>query len=185
MSKDYTLLKVGAEYSLFNFEKVRGTDSAMIFEALEDNNGYMVNIYMKDMTPQEVNLIGNAPIAVRVMRDSPLLFMPIIRFGSSPLMFEVIFDPTLYKDKRALQLGLNNNKVTFVAVDSRNNIIKSLRMASIPKRLRELWLTSWTQAFETENFSQKYTNYVQDITSRYSLQDLWERSVYIGKFGDK
>lgn len=185
METEFTAIKVGEEYTLFDIDKVRGIDSAMLFEALSDNSGYAMNIYFADMTSEEANLIASAPISVRVLRDTPTFVLPVVRFGRSPLLFEIIFDPTLYKDNRSMQLTLENNLVTIVGVDSNTNIVKALRLVSIPKRLREIWLTSWTKALEMNDFSRKYNMWVSDISRRYSPEKLWDMSVYVGKFGDK
>jgi hypothetical protein len=184
LSKDFTVVAVGEDYSMFRIGKAKNVDAAMIFEALPDGSGYALNIYMADMLEEEAKIIASSPVVARVMTDSPSLMLPIIRFGSSPLIFEIIFDPTIYKDNRSMQLALDCNMVQIVGVDSRTNIVKALRLASMPKKLRSMWLTSWSRAYEDPDFSAKYKRWTEDIASRYPLTDLWERSVYVGKFGD-
>jgi hypothetical protein len=185
MEKDFTVVAVGEEYSMFNIGKAKDADAAMVFEALPEKSGYAMNIYLSDITPQEAAIISSAPISVRILKDTSAFVLPVVRFGNSPIIFELIFDPKVYKDDRAMQLALDNNIVRIVGVDSRTNIVRALRMASMPKKLREVLLVAWTQAMQQDDFSEKYTRWTQDIASRYSLVKLWEITVYAGKFGEK
>lgn len=185
MSDDFTLLKLGDEYKLFNIGAIRGLDSAIVFEALENNSGYTLNIYMSNMSQMEADLISTAPLNVRVMKDTPYFTLPIVRFGNSYLVFEIFFDPTAYKDNRAMQLALNNNMVHIVGIDSNTNIIKALRLASMPRKLRDVWVASWSAAMSEDNFSGRYSRWYQDISRRYSLMELWERATPVGQFGEE
>jgi hypothetical protein len=185
LSDDFTIVEVGKPYSMFNIGKAKNVDAAVSFEALPEKTGYTLNIYLSDMLPEEASLISSAPISVRVMKETKSFMLPLIRFGNSPLLFELIFDPTIYEDDRSMQLTLDNNLVQIVGIDSRTNIVKALHMASMPKKLREMFVSSWSHALQEENFSSRYKNWTQDIARRYPLTELWERSVYVGKFGDR
>jgi hypothetical protein len=185
MTQDFTVVEVGKPYTMFNIGNLRGVDSGMVFEALPENSGYAINIYLSNLTELEAALISEAPISVRVLRDTPSLIMPTVRIGNSPLLFEVVFDPTLYPDKRAMQLVLDNNRIQIVGVDSNTNIVKALRLVSMPNRLREMLMSAWSKALDEEGFSTKFARWSADLASRYSLIDLWERSVYVGKLGER
>jgi hypothetical protein len=151
------------------------------FEALS-NGDFMIVIMMQDITEAEALILRQTKIKVKVIEEIGYV-LPIIRFGAANLFFELVFDPTIYKDNRMDNL-LKTNMVSVVGVDSRTGIIKSLRHANMPMALYKLLLTSWEQAKTTPDFSRKFKAWVMDLDQRYPLLDLWERARYVGKMGD-
>lgn len=179
----FQLAKVGEQHTFFKgYESMLGSDGGR-FEALE-SGGYVMNIYINRLKPLEIQAFGNLAISVRIISESNFV-LALARFGNTSLIFEMDLDPTLYKDDRALQLGLKNNIVTFIVVESTNNIIQVIRSANMPLKLREKWLVSWMKAKEIDNYSQRYANWMRDLRSRYTVEQLWDRGLYIGKFGEK
>jgi hypothetical protein len=175
-------ISVGEKFPLFKNSDMRG-QTGMVFEAI-DAGGYAMLIYMDGMSKEEVDVLNDHRIDVRIFKDSPALVLPLIKFIDSPIQFEIIFDPTLYKDQRAMQLAFDNNLINLYAIDSDTNIVKAIRSFNMPKKLREIWVTAWTLAFEEEAFSPRFTKWVNDVTSRYSLTELWGRGESIGYMGE-
>lgn len=99
------------------------------------------------------------------------------------LIFELNLDPTLYKDGRGQNL-LKSNMLTIVGIESTTNIINTLRYCNFPTRLYTKMITVWDRAKDIENYSQKYTRWVNDLDNRYSLIQLWDVANYAGKMGE-
>jgi hypothetical protein len=177
-----TLLQVGDKFTLFK-EKHAGFIDGSYFEALEDNGGFMMVTYLSHMQYEEMLLMQGETIhASYIKENNKVLFL--IKFGESDLVFEVSFDPTLYKDKRAMQIAFNNHMVTFVSVEKLTNEIVTLRYANFPMELKLALIAAWQEAFEEKNFSDSFTNWVTKLQD-HSVLRLWDLAKSAGYFGEK
>jgi hypothetical protein len=53
------------------------------------------------MLPKEIEVIRRGKIEFRVFEDNDTGFLlTLIRLGMNALTFEIVFDPTLYKDRK-------------------------------------------------------------------------------------
>lgn len=177
-----TNITVGEEFTLFR-EKHFNLMDGCVLEALEDRDGFLMTIYLNNMSREEKDLLNHRTIKTRMIKNgNKVLF--ITRYGDSPLMFEASFDPTLYKDLRAMQITFENHMVTFVGVERATNEVQTLRMANFPMKLKQALITAWSSAYEDENYSMKYANWVQSLY-RYDMFQLWEMAEDVGYFGEK
>lgn len=108
--------------------------------------------------------------------------LTLIKYGNTNLIFEMSFDPTLYKDERR-GIFFKSNMLTIIGVDSNTNIIKTLRYVSMPLKLHQLYKDAWSLALKRKEFSQKYMNWVDDLDKRYSVVQLWKMSKMYGQMG--
>lgn len=178
-----TELSVGKPFELFTGKDMRGRDGA-VFESLEEGYGFAFVVYLSNMKEEERNLLWSAKISVRMIQETDSFTLALLRFGNSPMIFEVVFDPTLYGDNRASQLTLKNNLVNIIGVESNTNIIQTLRVVSMPRKLMEKWRVAWDKAREQADFTEKYHKWVRDLDNRYSVFQLWDYASYIGKMGE-
>jgi len=135
------------------------------------------------MNQSEILLLRQGKISVKIIHELDYL-LTLIKFGSSQLIFELPFDPIKYKDDRTNKL-LSSNMLQIIGVESCNNIVKCLRMVSIPFKLFNSWITVWTNAKNIPDYSNKYDRWMNDLDNRYSLLNLWDRGIYVGKMGEK
>jgi hypothetical protein len=182
-NKEITTISVGEPFELFKEERFRFMPDGGYLEALDDNDGFMFTLYLTGIEYREVEILDNEIIRARMVKDgNKILFL--VRFGDSPLIFEASFDPTLYRDRRAMQIAFDNHMLTFVVVDRTDNIVRSLRMANFPMKLKQALITAWTQAYEEEDFSHKYTEFLDYLYRRYSTLELWDVAEPTGFFGE-
>lgn len=177
-----TWIQVGDEFTLFK-EGSETMPDGSYFEALDENDGFTMVTYLTDMSGEEKALLGEGKITTRIIREGNKI-LTILRFGHSPLLFEVNFDPTLYKDQRAMQLCFENHMVTFISIEKRNNVIQTIRMANMPMKLKQAYITAWTSAYNEPNFSNNYTEWIDSLMS-FSTVELWHKGEDIGYFGEK
>lgn len=180
-----TTLQVNKEFELFK-EKHHSFFDGSYFEALEDNNGFMMVTYLVDVSNEEEFIYSVEPMKASMVKEgNKILFL--VRFGNSPLIFEASFDPTLYKDKRAMQIAFDNHMVTFILVERRTNEIKALRYANFPMNLKMALISAWGRALEEEdaNFSAEYRDWVLELCMENETTELWDLGVDIGRFGEK
>ena len=177
-----TLLKVGDKFELFQ-ERYNSLNDGCYVEALEDGGGFIMVVYLGGISPEEKDLLRFENIHARMIRhENKILF--INRYGESPLMFEVTFDPTLYKDDRAMQIAFSNHMLTIIGVERSNNTIQTLRIANFPLKLKQALATAWKSAYEEENYSKNYSDWTRFLYNYDSFQ-LWENAEETGDFGEE
>lgn len=149
------------------------------FEA--DQRGFLFLIYLSAMNSKERRALKSEIIRSRVLKDDNKL-LTLIKFGTSDLIFELSFDPNLYKDNRSEQIN-KVNTVQVVGIDSRDNTLQALRLASVPKNLLGTWRDCFQSAKEDDSFSKKYGAWLDQLYSRHSVLDLWNVAENTGTFG--
>jgi hypothetical protein len=176
----FTSLIVGTQYELFKGRNMQGQDGAII-EMLQDGR-YVLIVYLAGMTLEEQIALKTSKIHVRVIKETDDFILTLIRYGNSPLIFEMSFDPTLYSDERR-KLFTKSNMLHIIGVDSNTNIIKTLRYCSMPYKLFDVYKDAFKLALTRENFSQKYKNWVDDLDQRYTTVQLWGIAKNYGQMG--
>ena len=182
MEQEFTQISVGEKFTLFQ-ERYHSFNDGGYFEALEDNDGFIMTVYLAGMDETEKTILGNEIIQARMIKDGNKI-LGLIRYGDSPLIFEMSFDPTLYKDKRAMQIAFDNHMLTIVGVERSNNVVQTLRMSNFPMKLKQAFITAWTSAYEEENYSENYTKWLNHLY-QYDTVTLWKNATDVGYFGEK
>jgi hypothetical protein len=178
-------IKVGEIFPLFNESTthLRGQDGAF-FEASSHNQGYMFCIYNYDLHFMEIQTYKNANIEVRILQGSDGMILPLLRFGKTNVIYEMVFDPTKYEDDRALQFLQANNLLLISVIESRNGILKYMREATnFPLKFIQICKEAWSRALMDLNFSDKYTVWIEKMR-RYDLITLWNRATPVGVLGE-
>jgi hypothetical protein len=183
LNMDYTILEVGKEFELFRNTPQSATDGAHM-ECLEDGGGLMLIMNYGGITKEEEEVFAHGRMNTKLLFiGNKAIFS--IHFEGSELIQEVVFDPTLYGDYRAMEWLSQNNLIPFVFVDRGSNIIKVLRYANMPERLRVLLLTCWQSAHEEKAYSENYQYWVSEIYNKFTTEMLYEVSLPIGYFGEE
>jgi len=173
-------LEIGKPYTLFQGKNMKN-QTGCIFEC-HKNGELFLNIYINNMTKLEKQSLRFNKIEVRILEESNFLYT-LLNFGNN-FIFELDFDPTLYKDDRIINI-INSNLVHVISIESNNNLIQTLRLVNAPLKLFTKWHTIWINAKDINNYSIKYKNWVFDLQNRYSPTELWEYGKYIGEMGSK
>jgi hypothetical protein len=177
-------IKVGEEFPLYkgSFDEIKGKDVAF-FEADDSGNGYIFCIYYNNIKDYEIETIRFNKARLRIVNSIEGYVLPMIKF-SDYMIFEWVFDPTLYEDARALQLATENNIVTIYAIDSRTNILKCIRQANLPLKFIQICKESWSRAILEPNFTEKYQNWINYLRRTYTIEGLWNRGIDVGFLGE-
>lgn len=175
------VFKIGEEFNLFK-EKIIGIDCGAVLEALP-GGGFALMILLDNMSSKEKQVLNKEKITVNIIKETESFILPLIHFRSSDLCFELDYDPTAYKDQRQEDMN-KSNMITMFGLESTNNTIQALRYFSMPMTLYRLFLGCWYNAKQQQDFSEKYRRWVNDLQSRYSVLQLWDMGVYIGKMGE-
>lgn len=175
----------GQEFPLFKerWEKQKG-NSFCAFDTLDENTGYILTVYLDHMTEKEKEILKDKPMNVRLVETAQGFVLPLIRFGNSPLIFELGYDPTIYPDARSLQFTTHNNLLGIAAIESTNNVLKVARTANMPLRMIQKCADIWAKAILEVDYSEKYAKWLLELRSRYTVIQLWERGIPVGKLGE-
>ena len=112
-------------------------------------------IYFIQPHPDEIAAIQHETIHVRVLKKDGFA-LPMLRFGSTNMMFEMSFDPTLYQDARALDIIKSNNLLTITLVNSLNSVVKALRYCIFPLKFMQECTELWSRAYLKSGYSTDY-----------------------------
>jgi hypothetical protein len=174
------VLEVGKPFELFYGRDMTGQDGC-IFERFKDGNEYCLVIYMSNMSNKERELLRFGKITVKVIQEGNFI-LTLIRYGNTDLCFEINFDPILYKDGRMDNL-LKSNIIYIIGIESNNNIIMNLRYVNIPMKLLGKYISVWENAKLVNGYSEKYIRWIDNLDRKYSVLELWDVGVYMGKIG--
>jgi hypothetical protein len=72
-----------------------------------------------------------------------------------------------------------------VGIDSNTNIIKTLRMVSMPMKLFNLFNKIWSVNLNHDGFSEEYNKWINDIDNQYSVHQIYGMAVSYGIMGQK
>jgi len=179
--EQFTQLQVGTPFELFFGRNMQGTSGAIIEQLIDGS--FILIVYMDNISTSEFLALREEKINVRVIKENDFL-LTLIKYGKTDLIFEMSFDPTLYKDERR-GLFFKSNMLMIVGVDSNTNIIKTLRMVSMPIKLFELFNNVWDVNLKQEGFSKEYYNWVSKLDSMYTTFQLWGQGNGYGMMGQK
>lgn len=180
---EFSIIGTGKPFPYFKEQRksYSGVDGSS-FEALPDNNGYIFSLFLNQPVEEEIETFGNRDIQIKIFKED-IFVLPIINFGDQ-LLYEIIFDPTLYDDERALQFVKYNNILNLYLIDSSDFIVKAIRSANLPLRFIQICNKVWTEAMKDEEYSRKYKQWVQELQGKYKTSQLWNQSEDCGKLGE-
>ncbi len=171
-------LCVGEQFKLFS-ERI--TELAAATELL--NGGMLIiALYLPDMTSEEVDLIRNHKINVRLLRNNDYAIY-LLQFGETEMIFEITFDPFLYSSKKQQDLK-KSNLFVITGIDATTNEIKVLRSANMPKAMYNTIVEIWETSCHNKFYSKTYKHWVTTLRKDYGVMDLWNMSTPIGMLGE-
>lgn len=181
MSEQFTTLHIGTPFELFYGRNMQG-QCGCLMEQLSDGSFALI-VYMDSISISEFLALREEKIHVRVIKENDFL-LTLIKYGKTSLIFEMAFDSTLYKDERR-GVFFKSNMLMIVGVDSNTNIIKTLRMVSMPMKLFNLYNKIWNINLSHERFSEDYNKWIDKMDLNYSVVQLWQQGNNYGQMGQK
>lgn len=166
-----------------------------MFELLPDGS-YLFYIGLSDMNSAEKEAFSKGKIVTRIIEadkedDLPgPAFMSLFHFGPvGP--FEIIFNPALYardKWKELSEKSSSVNTIVFHGYDRKTWKWTNLRFATMPNMWRKHLVRWWdflakNSDIDRERYISAFNRWTGKVGS-VELEDLWERAVYTGSFGE-
>ncbi|MCU7667219.1 hypothetical protein [Bacillus thuringiensis] len=174
------IIPIDSKFTMFDGESLKNVESASLFEALPSNLGYVQALFLSDMDDNEIEFLSKGNISFRYIKGEAGFVLALIHFEGTDLFIEVDFDPTTYKDDRAMQLIQSNNSICFVGIESTNLQVKVSRKIVIPLKLANIWSSTWAAALNINDFSSKYKNWIESLRNNYDSHELWSIAKPVG-----
>lgn len=173
-----TIFEVGKPFPMYRKSIVNHRDGAVL-DVTKDGD-YFLKIFLREMLPKEIDSVNHGLIEFRTLIDDSTGFLlTLVRIGGKTLTFEIVFDPTLYKNRIPdIELYKRSNALNICAIDE--GILKCLRLVTIPDKLSQLWICSWSKMLQMENCNEHYMNWVFRLY-RFTLNQLWDYSMMAAK----
>jgi hypothetical protein len=137
---------------------------------------------------EERKIVRKAKILTRYLIDeTKTMVMALIRFQSSPIICELVFDPTKYQAlewKDRIDWWDKSNTVSLLLIDSTTGTTGAIRVANMPKTLWEVWRDSWRKSVTIEEYSRKYSEWINALWRRKTME-LWNTATPSGVFGER
>jgi len=160
-------------------------DGARMYQSRD--NILSVALYLKNMAYEEEQALSNKKIYCRIHRKDWFL-LTLIRFGKTPIIFEITFDPTIYPESEWLERKdalEKNNMIIFLGIDTSNGIVKTLRRANLPEKLWIQWKECWEASYHIPHYSREYGRWRNLIENRRSILESWDTALEAGIFGER
>lgn len=172
-----TTFEVGKPFTLYKKSNINHADGAVL-EVTEEGQ-YFLCIYLKNVLPQEIDAVNKGKLQFRTFEDNSIGFVLTLLSVGKALTFEIIFDPTLYKNRRAdIELYKKSNLLNICVID--NGILKCMRLISIPDKLHQRWINSWSKMLKIKYCNEQYMNWIFSLY-RFNISQLWDYSIEAGK----
>lgn len=173
--------KVGHEFKYVkDYDKYRNIEGVIM--ECEADGGFSLIFYLPNMTLQEKEMLRSAKIVFKALEDKEKGYiLTLVKIGK--LIFEIEFDPTLYHDQRqSIETLTFGNAMHVFGVDSKTNILQSIRMIGLYDNLIKIWGAGWLKMIENKDGGYKkwVTNW-----HRFNLDALWEMAGYVCQFPEK
>ena len=170
-------LEVGEKLDIMQVTHNLPQKDGMVME-LDQMGGFFSLMFLRKPKTDEINDIKYRTIQLAVIEDGIDKMMFLFKI-TSHLIFEIIFDPTLYtKSKIKLterpdELYKKSNLNNIVLVDSSTNIIKALRIVNFPKEVHSKMCTYFDNALQKDDYTSSYYNWVAEKYQK-NIIELWD-----------
>lgn len=145
-------LKVGGNY-IYTVGETGG-----LMELLPEGSFYM-QLVSEEINEIDIENFRYGDISFKVLLNQDKVYM-LIRFGNGTLLYEILFNPTLYPDKeRTKEALLKSNIVHAVFIDKNSGKIQGLKRFNFPIKTYEKLIEAWVKALENKDYTEEYQEY--------------------------
>lgn len=171
IENDITILAVGKTLDLFNV----GNRAGVMFELVEDLNLFILSYGSFNMNRLDIESIQNGKMTFKMIRKNNYI---ILFVKSGKVYQEIVFDPTVYGDNRALRI--KDSAIALLGVELNGDIIKAMRTFSLPTKVSAILYECWMKALDEEDYTNNYKEWVRGL-QRFAIDELYDQATYLGK----
>jgi hypothetical protein len=160
------ILKVGTKYP-YEIGEPGG-----IMELLP-KGGFFIKLVSSDSKENDISNFRYGDISFKILLNKDKVYM-LIRFGKSNLLYEILFDPTLYPNKTTTEKLLKQSNLIYtVFIDKKSSNILGIKQFNFPIHIYQKLINVWLNALKNNNYSQEYQEYCAGFFSK-DIAYWWE-----------
>lgn len=152
-------LKIGFEYPY------EVGDMGALMELLPEG-GFYIKLVTNDISEDDITEFRYGDIAFKVLFNEDKVYM-LIRFGEGTLLYEILFDPTLYPNRENTKKRLENSNVIYaVFIDGNSKKVQGIKVFNFPMNTYEKLLEAWNKALENDGYTEEFQEYCTGFFSQ-------------------
>lgn len=135
--------------------------------------GFFMKLVSSEAEEEDVSDFRYGDISFKVLLNEDKVYM-LIRFGQNNLLYEILFDPTLYPNKnQTKELLSQSNLIYAVFIDKNSSNIQGIKEFNFPINTYQKLIKAWEQALQNNNYSEEYQEYCAGFFSK-DIAYWWE-----------
>jgi hypothetical protein len=160
------IIKVGNKYP-YEIGETGG-----IMELLP-KGGFFMKFVSSKIEQEDINSFRYGDISFKVLLNEDKVYI-LIRFGQGNLLYELLFDPTLYPQKlESEQLLSESNIIYAILIDKNSSNIQGIKQFNFPIDTYKKLIITWKKAFKNKNYSEEYKAFCAGFFSK-DIAYWWE-----------
>ena len=151
-------IKIGQEYPY------PITETGAVLELLPQGS-YFLKLNVDNLEDIDLQEFRDGDITIKSLFNSDKVYM-LIRFGMSSLLHEIIFNPTLYKDKNNTRKYLKDSNLIYVVlIQAETKKVLGIKLVNFPLETFYKITDSWEKALDNLNYSEEFQAFITNFFS--------------------
>lgn len=151
-------IKIGEKYPY------KSGDKGAVMELLPEGP-YYLKLVVDYLDEIDISEFRENDITFKTLFNNDKAYI-LIRFGDSSLLHEIIFNPTLYKNKDNTKKYLKESNLIYcVLIEGTNEIVQGIKLFNFPLELFEKLTSVWEKALENLNYQEEFQVYISNFFS--------------------
>ena len=139
-------------------------EKGAIMELLPDGH-YFIKLVVDNLEAPDITDFRENDITFKVLFNRDKSYI-LIRFGNSSLLHEIIFNPTLYKNKEKTKINLKKSNLIYcVLIEGFTEQVQGIKLFNFPLDIFEKLTNVWEKAFDNPNYSDEFQVYITNFFS--------------------
>lgn len=128
--------------------------------------GFYIKLVTNDINEEDINEFRYGDIGFKVLFNEDKVYM-LIRFGKGSLLYEILFNPTLYPNKEATKESIENSNLVYaIFIDGNSKKVQGIKVFNFPLETYEKLKTAWTKALVNKNYTEEFQAYCTGFFSQ-------------------
>lgn len=126
---------------------------------------YLIKLVVDNLDEIDINEFRTEDIIFKVLFSFDKAYI-LLRFGNSSLLHEILFNPTLYKNKEKTKQTLKESNIIYcILIDGLSEKVQGIKIFNFPLDIFEKLTMVWDKAFENKNYTEDFKTYMTNFFS--------------------
>jgi len=129
------------------------------------NGQYFIKLVVDNLDFSDITDFRENDITFKILFNIDKSYI-LIRFGSSSLLHEIIFNPTLYKNPEKTKENLKKSNLIYcILIEGQTEQVQSIKLFNFPLDIFEKLTNVWEKALDNPNYSEEFQAYITNFFS--------------------